>query len=414
MRLDGRHGRAAREHGAVAVIVSVLLATGVVMGSLALSVDIGQIMSERRQLQNGADASAMALAQLCGKSDPSCAATSATSPGNDPAAAAVKPLADANANDQRAAVSNVCASSVTTIPVACEAGDASTLTKCGPKPGWLVSGIPFVEVKTRTETSSGGSTILTPFARALTGSTSGTSVIACARSAWGPPGDYTAKVPIVVSECEWIRNTTSGTVYQTGPAGPAPGYGTSAGQTPWPAASKEITIFLKSTSDVPCAINGKDTSGGFGYVDDSAGNCAATVSINGWSQINTGSSAPNGCDTVIAGLRGTVIDLPIFDCLVKQGTMPTGPISGYSDCTGAGAGGANSYYHVVGWAKFYLTGYKLSGTGVASLRSGTIPCANGDRCISGWYVTGTLTGAGTIVPPTPGNNFGASLVLPAG
>ncbi|MBC9822498.1 pilus assembly protein TadG-related protein [Terrabacter sp. MAHUQ-38] len=409
MKLRARHAAQVRERGAVAVIVTVIMASGAVMGMLALSVDVGQIMSERRQLQNGADASAMALAQLCAKQDATACSTSG-------ARTAIKPLANANANDQLSEISSVCANGVAAITATCEAGNAAELSKCPQTPGWLVSGIPYVEVKTKTETSA-GSTVLTPFAKALTGNAAnaGSTVYACARSAWGSPGQYTAKVPIVVSECEWKNNTSNGTVYQTGPAGPAPGYGTTSGQTPWPAASAEITIYLKSTTTVPCAINGKDTAGGFGYVDDSAGNCAAAVSINDWASINTGSSPPSGCYDAIAALRGTVVELPIFDCLVKAASTPTGGISGYPDCTGATGGGANSYYHVIGWAKFYLTGFKVGGSQeAASLRSGVVPCSGGDRCLSGWYVTGTLTGPGTIVPPTPGNNFGASLVAPAG
>jgi hypothetical protein len=172
---------------------------------------------------------------------------------------------------------------------------------------------------------------------------------------------------------------------------------------------------LKSTTVAPCAINGKDTAGGFGYVVDSAGNCQANVSINDWAQIDAGSSPPSGCYDAVAALRRTVVELPIFDCLIKAGSLPTGDISGYPDCTGASGGGSNSYYHVVGWSKFYLTGYKVGGSQeAASLLSGTVPCTGGDRCLSGWYVTGTLDRAGTIVPPTSGNNFGAYVVLPAG
>ena len=51
-----------RDRGAAAVLVTVLLAGGVIMGMLALSVDVGTLMLERRQLQNGADATSLALA----------------------------------------------------------------------------------------------------------------------------------------------------------------------------------------------------------------------------------------------------------------------------------------------------------------------------------------------------------------
>lgn len=400
--------RARREHGAVATIVTVLVTFGVVLGMLAYSADLGSITSQRRFAQNSSDAAVMRLAIACSKKDgATCSSTATTAP---------EITGIATANSTGVAVTDACASAVAqtaaggSVPLnLCPVGNTSDLGACIPASATTAL-LPYVEVRTRN-------TANTPFGGAI-GAGSTRPVPSCARAAWGPPGQYSAKVPIVVSECEWKNNTSSGTVYQTGPAGAAPGYGTSAGQTPWPAPSAEITIMLKSTTTVNCAINGKDTAGGFGYVQPTAG-CGATVSINDWAQIDTGSSPPDtSCYTVMNGLLGTVIQLPIFDCLVKSATLPTGGISGYPDCTGASGGGSNSYYHIKGWAKFYLTGYKIGGGGgvqqAASLLTGTLPCNGGDRCISGWYVTGTLVGAGTPVPPTPDNSFGANVVVPAG
>ena len=53
------------ERGAVGTIVGVLLAVGVVFGFLAISVDVGGLLWERRQLQNAADAAALSLATEC-------------------------------------------------------------------------------------------------------------------------------------------------------------------------------------------------------------------------------------------------------------------------------------------------------------------------------------------------------------
>lgn len=64
------------EEGAVSVIVAILMVT--LLGFVALAVDVGAIYSERAQLQNGADAAAIALAQKCAKAaaDPQCSTTS--------------------------------------------------------------------------------------------------------------------------------------------------------------------------------------------------------------------------------------------------------------------------------------------------------------------------------------------------
>ncbi|HEY3408455.1 MAG TPA: pilus assembly protein TadG-related protein [Propionicimonas sp.] len=52
-----------RERGAVAVVVAVWMV--VLMGFAALTIDLGGAYSDRQQLQNGADAGALAIAQSC-------------------------------------------------------------------------------------------------------------------------------------------------------------------------------------------------------------------------------------------------------------------------------------------------------------------------------------------------------------
>ena len=52
-----------RERGAVAVVVAISMV--VLMGFVAISVDVGSIYSDRQQLQNGADAGALAIAESC-------------------------------------------------------------------------------------------------------------------------------------------------------------------------------------------------------------------------------------------------------------------------------------------------------------------------------------------------------------
>lgn len=413
MKLQARHAKQVRERGAVAAIVAVLMGGGVVMGMLALSIDIGQIMAERRQLQNGADASAMALAQLCAKSDPTCAATTATSPGNDPAASAVKPLAKANAKDNYAAVASVCANAVPTIAVPCETPNASDLAKCSPPPGWLVSGIPYVEVKTKTETPAGGDTVLTPFAKALTGNPAndGSTVHACARSAWGPPGSHTASIPLVFSACEWQGFLTAASGNYAAAPGPN-GYGSGAGQVAWPSGSSEWVINLYSSTPSNCAFKGKDTDGGFGWVSNTG--CVASVTDLGWVPIDTGKDIPNDCKSRLSAVHNKVIQLPVFDCLVKEnGTPPYTDITAIN-CNPDATGGAQTWYHIKGWATFYVAGFRAPSMTGTSGATGVVPCPNPDSCISGWFLHGELQGASSVVPPSGSNNFGTYAVLAAG
>ncbi|MHA7141367.1 pilus assembly protein TadG-related protein [Arthrobacter sp. Sr33] len=78
--------------GAIAVMTALLMV--LVLGMTALVIDVGMLYFERAQLQNGADAAALAIAQDCAYQDlcdPILAAATATD------------LAGANANDSRAA-----------------------------------------------------------------------------------------------------------------------------------------------------------------------------------------------------------------------------------------------------------------------------------------------------------------------
>lgn len=75
------------ERGVAGVLVALMML--VLIGAGALAVDVGQIYAERAQLQNGADAAALAVAKRCHKSGCDQAAADALA----------KDLANANAND---------------------------------------------------------------------------------------------------------------------------------------------------------------------------------------------------------------------------------------------------------------------------------------------------------------------------
>ncbi len=139
------------ERGVVAVIVALLLGYGVLLGMGALVIDVGQIYQERGELQNGADAAALAVAKSCalGSCTPSVASQ----------------LADGNASSLTGGtegVTLVCGSgSLGGCPSA-----TGSLVSCPPAPP---AGTNFVDVYTDTQTA-GGSTLLPPaFAKTLLG-----------------------------------------------------------------------------------------------------------------------------------------------------------------------------------------------------------------------------------------------------
>lgn len=406
------------ERGAVSTIVVVLLTGGVMMGMLALTVDVGNAWAERRQLQNGADATAMALAAECAAGSADCTVD---------ASGKLTPLAGANASDGKSDVDTVCYRSGGTFTLPgpeCGPGDYEQIATCVPVPAWLTESFPYVETTTRTRSADGTSTLLPKFFSQVLvgGSGPDVSVKACARATWGPPKSYTGTIPFVFSACEWqgfMDTNKDGEVneadlgYEEKPVG-QPGYG-GVGQPPWPDASRERVIYIFDGADATsCDFQDKDTAGGFGWVAQD--NCQATVTTDGWVKISTGKPPANPCKTIVENLRGTVVAIPVFDCLVKDPlTEPSGSIAGYP-CTADGTGGAKTYYHIQGWAKFYVSGYRMPSLSANSYLTGTPPCSNPSACISGWFVEGALTGApgGTIGPPGDASDFGAYMIVPAG
>ena len=105
----------------------------------------------------------------------------------------------------------------------------------------------------------------------------------------------------------------------------------------------------------------------------------------------------------------------MFDCL--QGGPIT--ITSSTDCTGqTGANkatGTNTYYHIMGYAAFYVTGWYFSNTAQPSIKSGMPPCSGGDRCISGWFLKDIISEA-DFTTPAPGGppNTGLTAVKSIG
>ncbi|WP_256128046.1 pilus assembly protein TadG-related protein [Arthrobacter sp. SDTb3-6] len=100
------------ERGAVAVIVA--LSMVVLLGATAFSLDVGAMYAERSQLQNGADAAAIAIAQNCAAG--SCGDTTTTA----------QNLANSNANDGASNVGAIDFPTSTSVHVMTTTKDAAT------------------------------------------------------------------------------------------------------------------------------------------------------------------------------------------------------------------------------------------------------------------------------------------------
>jgi Putative Flp pilus-assembly TadE/G-like len=349
------------ERGVVAAIVAIFLGTGVLLGIGALVIDVGQIYQERGELQNGADAAALAVAKSC--------ALGACTPG------VAGQLADGNASSLTggtAGVELVCGSGSLG---GCPASTGS-LTSCPPAPP---AGINFVDVYTATQTAS-GSTLLPPaFATSLLGAGyEGTTVRACAQAEWGAPPAATADA-LTISACEWDQATQQGSSYA-----PAPPYG----QDAVPAASFDQVLTLDPGNDAGCTteLAGADGPGTFGWAEGATNNC--TLPVSGLSfPAGTGTSVSASCQALLQNAQGSQIPIivPVYVSL------------------NAGAG----TYVLQGFADFVVTGYNLPpGFFAADWLNPANSCQGTDYCLTGYFVQGVIPATGGLT----GTYLGTSVI----
>ncbi|MET8760944.1 TadE/TadG family type IV pilus assembly protein [Lentzea sp. NPDC004782] len=348
------------DRGAIGVLISILLGFGVLLGMGAIVIDTGFLYEERAELQNGADAGALAVAQGCAKGASTCLVNKANY------------FANHNARDGVSTVDKVCGFDGNGVLSSC-GSSSGTMIDCPAKPS---SGTKYVDVHTSTQTSGGGTLLPPAFARTLAGNGSyaGSRVHACARATWGPPKTATT-IALTISWCEWSTATAGGTVY--GPTPPA---------TPPPSVHQVLKLHTTSGTGCPGGPSGADGPGEFGWVDDADHDCSVLINNNTYSS-DTGTSPGKDCKTALAAAWSSrqPVWLPI-----------------YTKVSGTGTGGT---YSLSGFAGFVITGYCLSGSKQDDWLVKTT-CKNSptdsDKWIGGYFVQGLIPATGTIGGPDLG------------
>lgn len=327
------------ERGAIAVMVALLLVP--MLGFGALVIDVGALVQERRDLQNGADAAAFAVAQDCA-GGVSCG----------PYMVTADEYVDLNATDNDSDVYEVC-------------GSGPGLTDCSDPPELPAGALGYVRVADSTrEASSGSEQISFTLARAL--GFDGATVQMSAIVAWGAPASATT-TPLTISMCEFDEATDpDGDDVRTFAEGP-------------PFSVDPIVAYFHNVTsghgDESCAgPAGQDNPGGFGWLD-SGGDCQADSEADGTYSADTGNDVPNGCDP--ADWLNTTVLIPVYDEVVDPGT--------------------NASYHIVGYAAYHIVGYKFP-----AKRAGLYSfCTGGDSCLVG-YFTDYVTSADEFGGPNMG------------
>lgn len=344
------------DDGAVAVLVAILAVA--LFGFGALVIDVGDLYNERRELQNGADAGALAVAQACAGGD--CGAFTADADA----------FSDDNARDD-----------ASRIPANGVCGTVSAgLPECTVDPPTGLAGLGYVRVTTRTEEPDGSPEVPPFLARVLDPDYDGTEVGARATVIWGVPDAVEAELAITFSKCEYDKLTLGPDTDGDGDGDPL------LATEPYTADEHRVVYFHDTTeaSSCPAGPSGADLPGGFGWLDADA-DCAATIE-DGWAGDDTGASASNDCKAALEALLGKTVLIPVFD-----------------DTNGLT--GTNGEYHIIGYYGFVLTGWNFPGTQQPStyLPAADNPCKNSQTCISGFFVEVAAPSAG---PVGTGPDFG--------
>ncbi|MET3173733.1 UNVERIFIED_ORG: Tfp pilus assembly protein PilX [Arthrobacter sp. UYCu721] len=252
------------ERGAITVIVALLMV--VLLGSVAIAVDVGVIYSERAQLQSGADAAAIGMAQKCARDASSdlCSTTStlATS------------LANQNALDGISKVHSIALDKT-----------ARTLT-----------------VQTTAKESGGTDNSVSLFFADVLGVPT-KEVGARASAVWGSPNAGRTAFPLAFSICQ-VKGHVDGSLQLLQDHGDRASIGCNYGPS------------------------GAAVAGGFGWLAPDDGKCGGTIDLalsEGGS--DTGNNAPTHCSTelnrwaseITAGREITVL-LPVFNKVTGTGS----------------------------------------------------------------------------------------------
>lgn len=293
---------------------------------VSLVVDYGALVQERRELQNGADAAALALGADCARG--ACGDFAATA----------RELADDNATDNLAGLDVIC-------------GVGPILPTCATAPARVAGLAGWVFVRTKTSSAGSGEMAnLVPFhfAAALGNHDKGQQVTATAVSAWGPPSKLVV-APIAISTCEFFEVM-----------------GGAGGTLSFPSAERTMNFHTTASNVCPHGPAGKDAPGGFGWLDVGSQPCTVDISRNTWYSTDPGNSKPHSCD--LTTWRNAEISLPIYDSVTGTGN--------------------NISYHVIGFGRLHVTGYKFPSERW-SVGGGTLPCpgeaGNSGTCLRGYF-----------------------------
>lgn len=268
------------ERGAVGVMVVILMTA--LLGFAAIAVDIGLVYAERAQLQNGADAAALAVAQECARN---LAAAQCT-----PTSTLAHSLSDQNALD---GMSNVRSTTV-------DKSRGEVIVSLGAEEGGAAE-----------------NSVSLFFARAL--GLASSEVGARSSAVWGSPVAGSTAFPLAVSVCQ-VENRVDGSLQRL----QAHGSGANAACNYGPS--------------------GQSVPGGFGWIVPEPNKCGGYIDLalsEGGSE--PGNSEPANCSTTLqkwaseinAGREVTIL-IPVFNKVTGTGSSAIYSLTAFAAFTVTG------------------------------------------------------------------------------
>jgi len=327
----------------------VLIGGGVLLGVGAMVIDVGRLYQNRAELQNGADAGALAVAKACVQDTASCTTANAQSIASGYASQNASQL-----TGDTAGTDLPCGYGGTGAGLSGCTGGTGALYNCPQNP----SSKNYVDVNTHTQLP-GSSTLLPPvFAELLLGKGgySGSTVRACAQAEWGRAEQDSTALAFGISICQWDA-LTPGSTFST------------------PVVLFQHSSSAQQSQQCPGTPAGQTVDGGFGWMtctptatNDCSTPCAVSIDLTAnpaTSPSDPGLSVPTDCKSVIQQdvAAGTVVFIPVYDATIGSGKKAT--------------------YELAGLAAFVITGYQ------------NLPGLNPDVIPAG--MAGTCTAA----PPQP-------------
>lgn len=253
-----------QERGGISVIVALLMVT--LLGFGAIAVDVGMLYSERAQLQNGADAAALVVAQRCARNqaDVNCSDRSELA----------STLANGNALDGQSNLKSV----------VLDRTNRKVTVTAGAK-----------------EDGQDPNKVTLFFAQAL--GIADAEVTANASVRWGSPSEGTTPFPLAFSVCQ-VSGMVGG------------------------AAQLLQNHSANANADCPLGPAGAVVPGGFGWIVQDSGVCGGSVNLTvNESGSDTGNDGPANCDAILnkwateldAGRNITVL-LPVYQAVTGTGS----------------------------------------------------------------------------------------------